>query len=363
MHDTQARKGSRSHAFYTLPEYEAWREGLGPAGTAGWDIKYYKGACGTRLPRRCACLGGSDGLEAHACRVPGAGARLCVAGLHAPHAPCRHHSARGTHDLVHTRTRTHARPPARNTRRSGHVQRQGGQGVLCRDGAPPQGLHLGGCAAVALCVAAARLTRQQHTRHTQSFAAAAAGTRLSPPDATPATPTPTPIRTPPPPGAHTPANAPHASADEEDGAALEMAFSKKRVEDRKRWLSAFAPGTFLDQSVGEIPYKDFVHKVWVAQDCWWWSSGCVCVVRWVVRAGGSSRVAVRMRAEAASALRACRPQPHVGTARPPPPPTHTHAHRSSSCSAAPTWSAPSRLSWTGSSPGSARSCSARSSAT
>jgi C-terminal associated domain of TOPRIM len=50
-------------------------------------------------------------------------------------------------------------------------------------------------------------------------------------------------------------------ADEEDGASIEMAFSKKRVEDRKRWLSAFRPGTYLDQSVDAIRYRDFVHKV------------------------------------------------------------------------------------------------------
>lgn len=39
----QARKGARTLAFYTLPEYEAWKESLGAAGTGGWDIKYYKG--------------------------------------------------------------------------------------------------------------------------------------------------------------------------------------------------------------------------------------------------------------------------------------------------------------------------------
>ena len=36
----QAKKDSRVLSFYTIPEYEAWREGL--ASTAGWDIKYYK---------------------------------------------------------------------------------------------------------------------------------------------------------------------------------------------------------------------------------------------------------------------------------------------------------------------------------
>lgn len=47
---------------------------------------------------------------------------------------------------------------------------------------------------------------------------------------------------------------------EEDGQAIEMAFSKKRVEDRKRWLGGYMPGTYLDQSVDTISYSDFVHK-------------------------------------------------------------------------------------------------------
>ena len=40
-----------------------------------------------------------------------------------------------------------------------------------------------------------------------------------------------------------------------------MAFSKKQVEDRKAWLSAYVPGTFLDQRNPRIPYKEFIHKV------------------------------------------------------------------------------------------------------
>lgn len=47
---------------------------------------------------------------------------------------------------------------------------------------------------------------------------------------------------------------------DDDADAIEMAFSKKRVEDRKRWLSGFIPGTYLDQSVDAISYADFVHK-------------------------------------------------------------------------------------------------------
>ena len=35
----QATKGRQVLAFYSLPEYEAWKEAAGP----GWSIKYYKG--------------------------------------------------------------------------------------------------------------------------------------------------------------------------------------------------------------------------------------------------------------------------------------------------------------------------------
>eukprot|EP00201_Polytomella_parva_P007132 CAMPEP_0175084448 /NCGR_PEP_ID=MMETSP0052_2-20121109/28066_1 /TAXON_ID=51329 ORGANISM="Polytomella parva, Strain SAG 63-3" /NCGR_SAMPLE_ID=MMETSP0052_2 /ASSEMBLY_ACC=CAM_ASM_000194 /LENGTH=1591 /DNA_ID=CAMNT_0016356255 /DNA_START=27 /DNA_END=4799 /DNA_ORIENTATION=- len=45
-----------------------------------------------------------------------------------------------------------------------------------------------------------------------------------------------------------------------DGEAIEMAFSKKRVDDRKTWLSRFEPGTFLDHSVDRISYADFINK-------------------------------------------------------------------------------------------------------
>lgn len=39
-----------------------------------------------------------------------------------------------------------------------------------------------------------------------------------------------------------------------------MAFSKKRVEDRKNWLREFQQGTFLDHSVSRISYHEFIHK-------------------------------------------------------------------------------------------------------
>lgn len=37
----QASKGKKRHTFYTMPEYEAWKESLGGV-TTGWSIKYYK---------------------------------------------------------------------------------------------------------------------------------------------------------------------------------------------------------------------------------------------------------------------------------------------------------------------------------
>ena len=47
---------------------------------------------------------------------------------------------------------------------------------------------------------------------------------------------------------------------DEDGQLIDMAFSKKRVEDRKQWLMDFEPGTYLDHSVAEIQYSDFINK-------------------------------------------------------------------------------------------------------
>ncbi|KAF0700252.1 Aste57867_9207 [Aphanomyces stellatus] len=47
---------------------------------------------------------------------------------------------------------------------------------------------------------------------------------------------------------------------EADGDAIDMAFSKKRVEDRKEWLRAFVPGTYVDYAVQDMPYAEFVNK-------------------------------------------------------------------------------------------------------
>ncbi|KAK9813254.1 hypothetical protein WJX72_011500 [[Myrmecia] bisecta] len=47
---------------------------------------------------------------------------------------------------------------------------------------------------------------------------------------------------------------------DEDAAAIEMAFSKKKIEERKAWLKQFVPGTFLDQSGEFITYSNFINK-------------------------------------------------------------------------------------------------------
>ncbi|KAL4780308.1 DNA topoisomerase [Aspergillus varians] len=41
---------------------------------------------------------------------------------------------------------------------------------------------------------------------------------------------------------------------------IELAFSKKKIEERKEWLRQFKPGTYMDHSVDKISYTDFVNK-------------------------------------------------------------------------------------------------------
>ncbi|KAH9301945.1 hypothetical protein KI387_013528, partial [Taxus chinensis] len=48
--------------------------------------------------------------------------------------------------------------------------------------------------------------------------------------------------------------------DEKDGDAIELAFSRKKIEARKNWLRQFEPGTYLDQREKRIKYRDFVNK-------------------------------------------------------------------------------------------------------
>jgi DNA topoisomerase-2 len=52
---------------------------------------------------------------------------------------------------------------------------------------------------------------------------------------------------------------------------IEMAFAKKRVEDRKLWLSALEPGVHIDYDVENISYDDFINKV------------CIFVINYIER--------------------------------------------------------------------------------
>ncbi|KAL4389850.1 hypothetical protein HN51_010797 [Arachis hypogaea] len=48
--------------------------------------------------------------------------------------------------------------------------------------------------------------------------------------------------------------------DDYDGDAIELAFSKKKAEDRKTWIRNFEPGTCRDHRAKHISYRDFVDK-------------------------------------------------------------------------------------------------------
>ncbi|CAI0404684.1 unnamed protein product [Linum tenue] len=48
--------------------------------------------------------------------------------------------------------------------------------------------------------------------------------------------------------------------DDDDGNAIELAFSKKKIEARKDWIRQYEPGTHLDQTAQLIKYSDFINK-------------------------------------------------------------------------------------------------------
>jgi DNA topoisomerase-2 len=49
------------------------------------------------------------------------------------------------------------------------------------------------------------------------------------------------------------------TCDDDDRKLIDMAFNKKRAEDRKEWLRSHVPGTFLDHSVKQIPMSNFIN--------------------------------------------------------------------------------------------------------
>jgi len=48
--------------------------------------------------------------------------------------------------------------------------------------------------------------------------------------------------------------------DGEDFDAIDLAFNKKKADDRKEWLKTYNQHTFVDHSIKELRYKDFVNK-------------------------------------------------------------------------------------------------------
>ena len=55
--------------------------------------------------------------------------------------------------------------------------------------------------------------------------------------------------------------------DDQDQASLDLAFSKKRADDRKTWIADYVPGTSLDFSQSEIKIEDFVNKQLIQFSC------------------------------------------------------------------------------------------------
>ena len=45
-----------------------------------------------------------------------------------------------------------------------------------------------------------------------------------------------------------------------DKALVDLAFSKKKADERKEWLRLFNPGTYIDHSLPKIPIADFINK-------------------------------------------------------------------------------------------------------
>ncbi|KAF7986171.1 hypothetical protein HWV62_38564 [Athelia sp. TMB] len=53
---------------------------------------------------------------------------------------------------------------------------------------------------------------------------------------------------------------PFSTTVEGDKELIELAFSKKKADERKEWLRQFKPGTYLDHNMDEISYSDFINK-------------------------------------------------------------------------------------------------------
>ncbi|VDC01811.1 unnamed protein product [Peniophora sp. CBMAI 1063] len=53
---------------------------------------------------------------------------------------------------------------------------------------------------------------------------------------------------------------PFAPTEDGDKELIELAFSKKKADERKEWLKQFRPGTFLNHDTDQISYNDFINK-------------------------------------------------------------------------------------------------------
>ncbi|KAL8293500.1 hypothetical protein RQP46_000201 [Phenoliferia psychrophenolica] len=53
---------------------------------------------------------------------------------------------------------------------------------------------------------------------------------------------------------------PFAIMTDEEHELIDMAFNKKKADNRKEWLRGFIPGTFMDHDVAEVPIADFINK-------------------------------------------------------------------------------------------------------
>ncbi|SCV70341.1 BQ2448_1735 [Microbotryum intermedium] len=53
---------------------------------------------------------------------------------------------------------------------------------------------------------------------------------------------------------------PFRPSTQEERELIDMAFNKKKADNRKEWLRGFVPGTYLDHSISEVPIEDFINK-------------------------------------------------------------------------------------------------------
>ena len=53
---------------------------------------------------------------------------------------------------------------------------------------------------------------------------------------------------------------PFSVCENEERGYVDMAFNKKKADDRKEWLRQFQPGTYMDHRTQEISIGDFINK-------------------------------------------------------------------------------------------------------